>query len=185
MGGAKGPAYRVPFRRRRNGKTDYQRRLRLLLSRKPRVVVRKSNRLIRMQLVSTAKDGDHTLVAAMSSELASYGYRGGTSNTVSAYLTGLLLGTRALAAGYHEGVLDTGRYTPAKGANIYAALKGAVETGMDIPCDSSVFPTEERLSGAHIAQYKGDTSIIDMVRMIKEKIMSAQGNAKEDETSPE
>lgn len=185
MGGAKGPTYRVPFRRRRKGKTDYRGRLKLLLSRKPRVVVRKSNRQIRLQLVSTAMQGDHTLVAAMSSELAIYGYVGGTGNSASAYLTGLLLGRRALDAGYTDGVLDIGRYTPAKGANVYAALKGAVDGGMNIPCDPSVFPPEERIFGAHIASFRGDAAIVDMVRSIKEKIMSEQRKEKEDETSTE
>jgi len=35
---ATGPRYRVPFRRRREGRTNYHRRLRLLLSKKPRMV---------------------------------------------------------------------------------------------------------------------------------------------------
>jgi large subunit ribosomal protein L18 len=36
------PTYKMPFRRRREGKTNYTKRLKLLLSRKPRLVVRKS-----------------------------------------------------------------------------------------------------------------------------------------------
>ncbi len=68
MGKAGSPTYRVPFRRRREGKTDYRRRLRLLYSRKPRVVVRKSNRYIRMQLIAREDAGDTTLVTANSAE---------------------------------------------------------------------------------------------------------------------
>ena len=37
---ATGPRYRVPFRRRRNGKTNYRSRRSLVLSGVPRVVVR-------------------------------------------------------------------------------------------------------------------------------------------------
>lgn len=182
MVGAKGPAYRVPFRRRREGKTDYRKRLKLLLSRKPRVVVRRSNKLIRLQLVATNAEGDRTLASAISSELKAYGYTGGTCNIPSAYLTGLLFGLRARAAGYTEGIADIGRHTPTKGATIYAALKGALDSGLSLPCDHTVFPVEERLFGAHIASYKGDPSIVEMIRSVKERMMSAA--RKEVESSP-
>jgi large subunit ribosomal protein L18 len=185
MGGAKGPAFRVGFRRRRKGKTEYRGRLKLLLSRKPRVVVRRSNKQFRIQLVSTDKMGEHTLVSAMSSELAQYGYEGGTCNCPSAYLTGLLFGRKAQYAGYTEGVLDIGRYTPAHGSNVYAVLKGAVDGGMKIPCDPSVFPSEERISGEHIAAYREDTSIRDMVGAAKDKIINEVRSNKEEECTTE
>ena len=175
MGRAMGPTYRVPFRRRREGKTNYRRRLKLLLSRKPRVVVRRSNKYLKIQLVSTDKHGDNTLVAVMSSELSHYGYEGGKNNCPSAYLTGLLFGKRALEADFTEGVLDIGRYTPAHGSNVYAALKGVLDSGMRIPFDQGVFPPEERISGEHIAAYTEDPSIINMVRTVKEKIIKEIG----------
>ncbi|HEX59969.1 MAG TPA: 50S ribosomal protein L18, partial [Methanomicrobia archaeon] len=119
---ARGPTYRVPFRRRREGKTNYRKRLKLLLSGKPRVVVRKSNRYIRVHLVVPDAKGDRTLVSAISSELKKYGYDGYTGNTPAAYHTGLLFGVRALNAGYAEGVLDIGLHTPSRGAKVFAAL---------------------------------------------------------------
>ena len=39
-----GPHYRTPFRRRREGRTDYRTRSKLLRSGKPRIVVRKTLR---------------------------------------------------------------------------------------------------------------------------------------------
>ena len=48
---ATGPRYKVPFRRRREGRTNYHLRLKLLLSRQDRVVVRKSARNIQIQLI--------------------------------------------------------------------------------------------------------------------------------------
>ena len=179
MGRAIGPVYRVPFRRRREGKTNYRRRLRLLLSRRPRVVVRRSNRYITMQLVSPGEQGDKTLVVAKSSELSRFGYEGGVNNCPSAYLTGLLFGKRALEVGFAEGVLDIGRLTPAHGTNIYAALKGVIDSGMRIPSDPSVFPSEERIKGAHIASFTGDTSVIEMVRSAREKIIKGKGKGEE------
>ena len=48
---ATGSRYFVPFRRRREGKTDYYQRTRLVVSDVPRMVVRKTNRHIIVQLV--------------------------------------------------------------------------------------------------------------------------------------
>ena len=45
-----GPRYFIPFRRRREGRTDYYARGKLLLSENPRMVVRKTNREIIIQL---------------------------------------------------------------------------------------------------------------------------------------
>ncbi|MBT3583115.1 50S ribosomal protein L18, partial [Candidatus Woesearchaeota archaeon] len=47
---ASGPRYTVKFRRRRAGKTNYHNRLALLLSRKPRLVIRKTNKYIICQI---------------------------------------------------------------------------------------------------------------------------------------
>ena len=146
---AKGPTYRVPFRRRREGKTDYRRRLKLLRSRKPRMVVRKSNKYLRMQLVLTDKSGDKTVVSAMSSELKTYGHEGGKCNIPAAYLTGLLFGKKAKAQGFEEGILDIGLQFPSYGSKVYAALKGATDIGMKILHDPSIFPSEERIRCAY------------------------------------
>ncbi|MEM2029232.1 MAG: 50S ribosomal protein L18, partial [Candidatus Bathyarchaeia archaeon] len=55
---AKGPSYSVPFRRRKEGKTDYRLRKKLILSGLPRLVVRKTNRNIIAQLVRATVIGD-------------------------------------------------------------------------------------------------------------------------------
>jgi len=178
MGRAKGPTYSVPFRRRREGKTDYRRRLKLLLSRKHRVVVRKSNRYIRMQLVSTGKIGDNILVAAMSSELTIYGYDGGKCNCPAAYLTGLLFGKRVKEAGIGEGVLDIGLHAPTHGSNVYAALKGALDSGLTIPHNPAVIPSDDRISGKNIATLSQNPTIVDKFHDVKDKIMSEQQKEK-------
>ena len=48
----------VPFRRKREGKTDYRLRLKLLMGRKPRLVVRLSNAHVSAQIVIYKKEGD-------------------------------------------------------------------------------------------------------------------------------
>jgi large subunit ribosomal protein L18 len=172
---ARGPVYRVPFRRRREGKTDYRRRLKLLISRKPRVVVRKSNKYVRMQLIMAGKVGDKTLVSSVSSELKRYGYEGGTCNIPAAYLTGLLFGKRAKEAGFDDAILDTGLHTPIHCSNVYAALKGAVNSGMNIPHNPTVFPTEERIRGEHIANFIQKPSFLDNFEAVKKEIMTEIG----------
>ncbi len=168
---AKSPTYHVPFRRRREGKTDYRKRLKLLLSEKPRVVVRESNRYIRIQLVLGDSPGDRTVISTMSSELERYGYEGGKCNTSAAYLTGLLFGKKSKGAGFDEGILDIGLCTSTHGSKVYAALKGVIDSGMGIPYDTSVLPSDERLSGQHIAEFLHNPAIIDNFNVVKEKIL--------------
>lgn len=150
---ATGPRYFVPFRRRHEGKTDYYKRMSLLSSGTARMVVRKTNRQIIVQLVVPEVEGDRTLVAAYSAELAGYGYEGSTANTPAAYLTGMLFAVKALNEGYGEAILDIGLARAKPGARVFAALKGAVDAGLDVPYGESILPDEERLKGAHIAEY--------------------------------
>lgn len=153
---ATGPRYFVPFRRRHEGRTDYYKRMSLLSSGLPRMVVRKTNRQIIAQLVIPGDEGDRTLVAAYSAELVKYGYEGSTASTPAAYLTGMLFAVRARAAGYDEGILDIGLARAKPGARVFAALKGAVDGGLDIPYGESILPDEDRLKGAHIAGHASE-----------------------------
>jgi large subunit ribosomal protein L18 len=63
---ATGPRYKVPFRRRREGKTNYHVRYKLILSKRPRVVVRKTNSGTTLQLVTAEQTGDKTLLTVTS-----------------------------------------------------------------------------------------------------------------------
>ena len=174
MSKARGPTYRVPFRRRREGKTDYHRRLRLIISRQPRLVVRMSNRYIRLQVITAEKEGDHTHVAAASAELAGFGYSGGLANAPAAYLTGLLFGRRAKEAGFEELNLDKGLQRQVAGGVIYAALRGALESGLAIPHDPKVLPDDDRALGKNIATFKRDPSYTELVKTVRGKLLGEQ-----------
>ena len=150
---AKGPRYKVPYRRRREGKTNYRKRLKLLLGRKPRIVVRITNRRVIAQYVKYEPDGDKVLVSVTSDMLRDYGYLGDLNNTPASYLTGVLFGKKCIAEGYTEGILDIGLRTPSKGARVFAFLKGVVDAGVDVPHSPEVFPDESRIKGEHIAKY--------------------------------
>ncbi|RLI03881.1 50S ribosomal protein L18 [Candidatus Bathyarchaeota archaeon] len=150
---AKGPRYKVKYRRRREGKTSYRKRLKLLLSRKPRFVIRVTNTRIIAQVVEYHPDGDLVRITIDSAKLRKYGWKGDLNNTPAAYLTGLLLAKDAIKKGFKEGVLDIGLRTPSKGSRIFAALKGMIDGGLKIPHSPEIFPEDSRIRGEHIAKY--------------------------------
>jgi large subunit ribosomal protein L18 len=151
---ATGPRYRVPFRRRREGKTNYRTRRALVLSRVPRLVVRLSLKHAIVQIIEAEAIGDKVIVSAHSRELAkTYGWLGNCGNIPAAYLTGLLCGYKALASGVETAFLDIGLHIPSKGTRVFAALKGAVDAGVEVPHGEDILPDEARISGQHIADY--------------------------------
>jgi len=96
--------YQVKYRRRREGKTDYYARKRLVIqdknkfnSPKYRLVVRFTNKDIITQIASARISGDHILTAAYAHELLRYGFPvAHVTNYAAAYSTGLLLARRLL-----------------------------------------------------------------------------------------
>jgi large subunit ribosomal protein L18 len=148
-----GPRYFIPFRRRREGRTDYYARGKLLLSEHPRMVVRRTNREIIIQLVVPDEAGDRTLLVAYSRDLAAYGYRGHGANTPASYLTGILFGARCKKAGYPAAILDMGLRRATPGSRVFAALKGAVKAGLAVPHSEEILPDDSRVRGEHIAAY--------------------------------
>jgi large subunit ribosomal protein L5e len=109
--------FQVKYRRRREGKTDYYARKRLVTQAKNkynapkyRLVVRFTNKDIICQIVYARLQGDFILTSARSRELPRYGINHGLTNWSAAYATGLLVARRALAklglADKYEGVTD-------------------------------------------------------------------------------
>jgi large subunit ribosomal protein L18 len=167
---ATGPRYRVPFRRRREGRTNYHVRYKLILSKKPRVVVRKSNANTVLQLVLAEQKGDKTLLTVNSKELREFGFAANTGNLPAAYLTGLLFGKKMLAMGQAEGIADIGLHASTRGSRIYAAIKGVVDAGVNVPHSSEIFPDDDRIRGEHIKNYSG-ADIVAQFEAAREKIL--------------
>ncbi|KAH7105551.1 hypothetical protein BKA62DRAFT_607715, partial [Auriculariales sp. MPI-PUGE-AT-0066] len=95
--------FQVKYRRRREGKTDYYARKRLVTQSKNkynapkyRLVVRITNKDIVAQIVYARLQGDFVLCQARSAELPRYGINHGLTNWAAAYATGLLVARRAL-----------------------------------------------------------------------------------------
>jgi large subunit ribosomal protein L18 len=149
---AKNSRYRVPPRRRREGKTDYQARKALVLSGKPRLVTRSTLKNFTAQIIVAKPYGDEVLAAAHSRELKKYGWKAPTGNVPAAYLTGLLCGLKAKAKGVSEAILDIGLVAPTKGSKLFAALSGVLDAGIDVPHDEEKI-VKERIKGEHIAKY--------------------------------
>ncbi|CAD7925068.1 unnamed protein product [Amoebophrya sp. A25] len=91
------------YRRRREGKTDYHARRKMVAQDKNkyntpkyRLVCRKTNKKAICQIVYSTILGDKVLCQAQSTELEKYGVPAGFTNYAACYATGLLVARRAL-----------------------------------------------------------------------------------------
>ncbi len=170
--------YLMHFKRRREGKTNYKKRLQLLISKKTRLVVRVTNNQLIAQFISYKQKGDTAIVGVVSGSLEKYGWKNSKNNVPAAYLTGLLLAQKAKEHKIKEAILDSGLQTMRKGGKIYATVKGVVDGGVEIPVDESMFPTDERIKGTHIDAYR-KTKIADDFEKTKTKLQTGTPIKKE------
>ncbi len=153
-------------------KTDYRQRLKLLKSGKPRIVVRKSLNRVIAQVVQYEPKGDVVLAEKTSKALSGFGWEGHGGNLPAAYLTGLLIGLEAVKRGIREAVIDIGMQRTTKGCALYAFSKGVADSGLEINISGDVVPSEERISGKHIADHiKKD--VTGNFSAVKKKIIEA------------
>lgn len=143
----------VSYRRKREGRTNYKKRLKLLKSKKPRLIIRKTNKQIILQIAEYTPKGDKIICGVNSGILKKAAWKYSCNNLPACYLAGLFLGKKALAKKVSEAILDVGLQTLVPGSRIYAALKGVIDVGMKIPASDKVFPSSERLCGGHISAF--------------------------------
>ena len=168
---AHGKRQRRRYTRRSTGQTDYHRRLKLLRSGTPRAVVRITNTQVICQLISYQEDGDLIISAADGSALrGKYAWpaKASTKSVPAAYCTGYALAKQVQKSGHDEAVLDIGLAASTSGNRVFAALKGMVDGGLSVPHSEDIFPSDERLAGAHI-----DKSIAGAVEKTKAAIEEA------------
>ena len=143
-------------RRRQEGKTDYKARLALLISEKPRLIVRKTNRYVIAQIVRTEIAQDKVVVGTTSKVLLSKGWPSELSGSLkslgAAYLTGFFLGKESIKKGVKEAILDMGMHPHVANSRIYALLKGAVDAGLKVPHSDEVLPKMENIKTDKIAK---------------------------------
>ena len=69
---ATGPRYSVPYKRKRENKTNYGKRLSAVKSKNPRLVVRKTNKRMIAQIIRFEESGDKTIISASNNDLILY-----------------------------------------------------------------------------------------------------------------
>lgn len=144
----------IKFRRKREGVTNYRKRLTLLSSNKPRLITRKSLKNIISQIVEYNVDGDKIILSASSKELKKkYGWKFNRCNLPAAYLTGLLLGAKARKKNIKNAVVDLGLNKSVKGSKMYAVLKGVLDAGLQIPHSKDILPSDNAVKGDIIVKY--------------------------------
>lgn len=141
---------RTQKRRRRENKTDYKARRILLVSGLPRIVVRMTNKYFIMQAVESSEAQDKVLATITSKDLLKNGWseeKKGSLKSISAgYLTGILMAKKLKGGKY---IVDLGMARTYKGGRVFATIAGLIEGGLDVPANSKVFPSEDRLMGEH------------------------------------
>ncbi|MCS4538019.1 MAG: 50S ribosomal protein L18 [Thaumarchaeota archaeon] len=141
------------LRRRRDGKTDYNTRKKVILSKENFIAIRISGRNTNVQVSEAKIGGDNVIAAAHSRELKKLGWKSSGKSIPAAYLTGLLAGQKAKNVGVESAIVYSGIRPFRAASRIAAAVKGVIDAGIAIPVDEEVLPSEERIKGEHIAAY--------------------------------
>lgn len=139
------------LKRIRSDKTNYRKRAAVIIGRHSFATVKVTDQNVSAQVIKATPTGDLVIASAHSHELAKHGWKGSTNNLPACYLTGLLLGKKALEKGTNKAVLYIGKehFT----TRVAACAKGIADSGVNMPVSEESMPAEERISGQHIADY--------------------------------
>ena len=140
-------------RRRKENKTDYLKRIKLLKGGSPRVVFRKTNRYVLAQYVTSKEAQDKVEIGVNSKYLVKYGWPkeiGSLKSIPASYLTGLLIGKKIIKEKLKKPIVDFGMIKALHKTKTYAFLKGLIDSGVEIKCNEETFPSEERIKGEHM-----------------------------------
>ena len=144
-------SYIHTLKRIREKKTNYHKRSSLLSSKKRFITIKVTNQNILTQVLEPFITGDKVITSAHSNNLLKLGWKGSLNSLPACYLTGLLLGKKASFKRIDNAILYTGK--DAFTERLSACLKGIIDGGIKIPSSEDSFPTTERISGEHIANY--------------------------------
>jgi len=142
---------RTQKRRRKEQKTNYHTRIKLLKSGKPRVVCRKTNKHIIAQYITSKNAQDKIELGASSKELLKLGWpeqaKGSLKSVPAAYLTGILMGNKLNQGKKDSPIIDFGMIRIMPGNKMHGFLKGIVDAGVEIKVKEEDFPSPERIKG--------------------------------------
>ena len=74
----------------------------------------------------------------------------------ASYLAGYALAKSAMSSGHDSAILDIGLSASSKGSRVFAALRGMVDAGLEIPHGEDVLPDDDRINGMHIDESMGE-----------------------------
>jgi len=138
-------------KRRKENKTDYGKRLKLLKGGKPRLVFRRTNKYVIVQYVKSKEAQDKIVFGIDSRELLKHGWpekaKGSLKSIPACYLTGYLIGKQIIKEKIEKPIVDFGMLKVLHKTKVYAFLKGVIDAGVEINCKDEAFPEEERIKG--------------------------------------
>ena len=141
-------------KRRKEHKTDYLKRLKLLKSGKPRIVFRRTNRYLISQYIKSKEAKDKVILGVDSKELQTYGFpensKGSLKSIPASYLTGLLTGKKIISKKLETPIVDFGMLRTIHKTRVYAFLKGLIDAGIKIKCPKDAFPEENKIKGENL-----------------------------------
>ncbi len=147
---------KVQKRRRREGKTDYLKRIKLLKSECPRIVFRRTNKYILAEYVDSHEAQDKVKIGFTSKILKKYGwpdkFDGSLKSVPASYLTGFVMGKEIAKKKLENPIVDFGMMRMLSKNKGFAFIKGLIDAGMEINCEEKHFPEEERIMGANLKE---------------------------------
>lgn len=145
---------RIDKRRRKENRTDYGKRIKLLKSELPRVVFRRTNKYVTSQYVESYEAQDKVVLGTSSKELLNLGWpkkaEGSLKSITATYLTGLLMAKKILEKKLKNPIVDLGMIKVLHKTKVFAFIKGLIDGGLEINCKEEALPSEERISGEHL-----------------------------------
>jgi large subunit ribosomal protein L18 len=139
-------------KRRQENKTNYKKRLNLLKGKFPRLVVRKTNKYLIIQVIESIDAQDKVIASVNTKELLKYGWnekkKGSLKSLPAGYLAGFLIGKKL--KNKEKIILDSGLIPNTPGSRVYAVVKGVSDSGIKINFNEKIIPSKEKLEGKNI-----------------------------------
>ncbi len=143
---------KIDKRRRREWKTDYSKRMKILKGETPRIIFRRTNRYLISQYAESEEAQDKVVLGFNSKMLLDYGWPknslGSLKSITAAYLLGVLMGKGI--KGKKTPIIDFGMTRNIHKSRAYAFLKGLIDSGVKIKHNEGIFPEENRIKGEHL-----------------------------------
>jgi len=145
------------MRRKKEGKTDYKARRKMLESERPRIIIRRTNRYIIVQYVESEEAKDKIIFGVNSKKLLDYGWKeedkGKLKNIQAAYLTGYLFGKMLKDKELDENaIVDLGLARTLFKSRIYTSIRGIIDSGIKIKAEIEI--DEGKIKSEEITKIK-------------------------------